>query len=96
MTNLPSPKHPLPSLTQKRLLLALFTPQARYGSRWTAYPLGSGYLGGFLPFSARYIVARTGDPFWRLWYTWLVVLVALIVALWGLPSGKPRDFADDA
>jgi len=24
------------------------------------------------------------------------VLMAFLVALWGLPNGKPRDFADDA
>ena len=25
----------------------------------------------------------------------LLLVVALLVALWGLPSGPPRDFADD-
>jgi hypothetical protein len=29
-----------------------------------------------------------------LWYTWVVVAMALLVALWGLKGGAPRDFED--
>jgi len=60
------------------------------------YHIGTGYFGGFLPFIASYIVARTGDPYSGLWYTWAVVLMALVVAMWGLKGGLPRDYADDA
>jgi len=42
------------------------------------------YFGGFLPFISQYIVAKTGDPYAGLWYTWAVVLMALLVSLWGL------------
>ena len=78
------------------LLAEMFPPKVRYSSMSIPYHIGTGYFGGFLPFIASYIVARTGDPFSGLWYTWVIVLIALIVAMWGLPSGKPRDFADDA
>jgi len=78
------------------LLAEMFPPKVRYSSMSIPYHIGTGYFGGFLPFIASYIVARTGDPLSGLWYTWVVVLLALIVAMWGLPSGKPRDFADDA
>ena len=78
------------------LLAEMFPPRVRYSSMSIPYHIGTGYFGGFLPFIASYIVARTGDPFSGLWYTWVVVAVALVVAIWGLPSGKPRDFADDA
>ena len=50
----------------------------------------------FLPLIAGLIVALTGDPYAGLWYAWIIVAVAFLVALWGLPSGPPRDFADDA
>lgn len=75
------------------LLAEMFPPKVRYSSMSIPYHIGTGYFGGFLPFIASYIVARTGDPYSGLWYTWVVVLVAMIVAWWGLPNGKPKDFA---
>ena len=78
------------------LLAEMFPPKVRYSSMSIPYHIGTGYFGGFLPFIAAYIVARSGDPYAGLWYTWGVVLVAFVVALWGLPGGKPTDFADDA
>ena len=78
------------------LLAEMFPPRVRYSSMSIPYHIGTGYFGGFLPFIAGYIVARTGDPYSGLWYTWVVVLMAMLVAWWGLPDGKPRDFADDA
>lgn len=78
------------------LLAEMFPPKVRYSSMSIPYHIGTGYFGGFLPFIASYIVAKTGDPYSGLWYTWGVVLIAFLVSLWGLPSGKPRDFAPDA
>jgi hypothetical protein len=78
------------------LLAEMFPPKVRYSSMSIPYHIGTGYFGGFLPFIASYIVARTGDPYSGLWYTWVVVLIALLVSWWGLPDGKPSDFADDA
>jgi MFS family permease len=77
------------------LLAEMFPPKVRYSSMSIPYHIGTGYFGGFLPFIASYIVARTGDPYSGLWYTWVVVLMALVVSWWGLPDGKPSDFADD-
>jgi MFS family permease len=77
------------------LLAEMFPPKVRYTSMSIPYHIGAGYLGGFLPFIATLIVAKTGNPYSGLWYTWVVVLIALLVAWWGLPSGKPRDFGDD-
>ena len=78
------------------LLAEMFPPRVRYSSMSIPYHIGTGYFGGFLPFIASYIVARTGDPYSGLWYTWAVVLMALGVAMWGLKGGLPRDYADDA
>ncbi|CAM4169988.1 Major facilitator superfamily (MFS) profile domain-containing protein [Novosphingobium lubricantis] len=77
------------------LLSEMFPPRIRYSSMSIPYHLGTGYFGGFLPLISSYIVARTGDPYAGLWYTWVVVLVALIVGAWGLKGGLPTDFTDD-
>ncbi len=77
------------------LLAEMFPPQIRYSSMSIPYHIGAGYLGGFLPLIAGYIVATTGNVYSGLWYTWVVVAFGLLVALWGLPAGPPRDFAPD-
>jgi MFS family permease len=78
------------------LLSEMFPPRIRYSSMSIPYHIGTGYFGGFLPLIASYIVAKTGNPYGGLWYTWAVVAVAFLVAAWGLKGGPPRDFADDA
>ena len=77
------------------LLSEMFPPRVRYSSMSIPYHFGAGYFGGFLPLIAGYIIARTGDPYAGLWYTMAIVLLALVVAMWGLPSGKPQEFSDD-
>ncbi len=65
------------------LLSEMFPPAIRYSSLSIPYHLGTGYFGGFLPFISQYIVAKTGDPYAGLWYTWGVTLLALVVtAVW--------------
>lgn len=77
------------------LLAEMFPPRIRYSSMSIPYHLGTGYFGGFLPLISSFIVAKTGNPYAGLWYTWVVVAVAFVVAMWGLKSGLPRDFTDD-
>lgn len=77
------------------LLSEMFPPRIRYSSMSIPYHIGAGYLGGFLPLIAGVIVARTGDIYSGLWYTWGVVAFGLLVAWWGIPGGPPRDFADE-
>ena len=77
------------------LLTEMFPPQIRYSSMSIPYHIGAGYLGGFLPLIASYINARTGDSYAGLWYTWAIVAFGLVVAIWGLKGGPPRDFGDD-
>ena len=76
------------------LLSEMFPPRIRYSSMSIPYHIGAGYLGGFLPLIASYIVATTGNAYSGLWYTWVVVAFGVVIAWWGLPSGPPRDFAD--
>ncbi len=75
-------------------LCEMFPPRIRYSSMSIPYHIGAGYFGGFLPLIAGYIVARTGDIYAGLWYTWVLLVVALVVAWWGLPNGPPQDFTD--
>jgi hypothetical protein len=73
----------------------MFPPRIRYSSMSIPYHLGAGYFGGFLPLIAAYIVAKTGDAYSGLWYTWVFTAIALVVAWWGLPDGPPRDFVEE-
>lgn len=77
-------------------LTEMFPAKIRYSSMSIPYHIGAGYLGGFLPLIASYINARTGDPYSGLWYTWVIVALGLVIAIWGLSGGPPRDFEDNA
>ena len=76
------------------LLTEMFPPRIRYSSMSIPYHIGAGYFGGFLPLIASYIVAKTGNAYAGLWYTWIFVAIALAVGAWGLQAGPPRDFED--
>lgn len=77
------------------LLTEMFPAKIRYSSMSIPYHFGAGYFGGFLPFIALFIVASTGDLYAGLWYTWGFVLLATLVAWWGLAGGPPKDFEED-
>jgi MFS family permease len=77
------------------LLSEMFPARIRYSSMSIPYHIGTGYFGGFLPLISGYIVARTGDIFAGLWYTWVLLVVALAVGWWGLPSGPPPANLND-
>ncbi|MCC2601006.1 MFS transporter [Sphingopyxis yananensis] len=62
------------------LLSEYFPPHVRYSSLSLPYHLGTGYFGGFLPLIATFIVAKSGNAFAGLWYTWVVVLVAFLIS----------------
>ncbi len=75
------------------LLSEYFPARIRYSSLSIPYHIGTGYFGGFLPLVSQYIVARTGDPYAGLWYTIVVVALALVTCLVALPEtkGRPLD-----
>nr|WP_295663565.1 MFS transporter [Polymorphobacter sp.] len=73
------------------VLVELFPARIRYTSLSIPYHIGTGYFGGFLPLISQFIIARTGDPFGGLWYTFAVVAVAFVVTLFALPETKDRD-----
>ncbi len=73
------------------LLSEMFPPRIRYSSMSIPYHIGCGYFGGFLPFISQYIIARTGNPYAGLWYTWGIVAMALVVTLFWLKEPRPGD-----
>jgi MFS family permease len=77
------------------LLAEMFPPSIRYSSMSIPYHIGTGYFGGFLPVIATYIVSRTGDPYSGLWYTWGVVLMALVVSYFWMPETAGRRMDAD-
>jgi MFS family permease len=76
------------------LLSELFPARIRYSSMSIPYHIGTGYFGGFLPFVSQYIVAKTGNPYAGLWYTWAVVAMALVVTLAWLRKGDLQHLGD--
>lgn len=66
------------------LLAEMFPPHVRYSSLSIPYHLGTGYFGGFLPLIASFIIAKTGNAYAGLWYTWGVVAMAFLVTLFML------------
>ncbi|WP_339824382.1 MFS transporter [uncultured Parasphingorhabdus sp.] len=77
------------------LLSEMFPAKIRYSSMSIPYHIGAGYLGGFLPLIAGYIVARSGDIYAGLWYTWVIVAFGVVVAWWGIPN-DPEAALDEA
>ncbi len=73
------------------ILVELFPARIRYTSMSIPYHIGTGYFGGFLPFISQFIIARSGNPFGGLWYTFVVVAIAFVVAIVALPETKDRD-----
>ena len=73
------------------LLSELFPARIRYSSMSIPYHIGTGYFGGFLPFVSQYIIAKTGDPYSGLWYTWAVVAMATLVTLLFLRRGDTQE-----
>jgi MFS family permease len=78
------------------MLSELFPARIRYSSMSIPYHIGTGYFGGFLPLVSQYIVARTGDPYSGLWYTFAVVAIALLVSLFGLRETVGTPLHGDA
>jgi MFS family permease len=67
-------------------LVELFPAHLRYTSLSTAYHVGNGWLGGFLPTVAFALVAFTGNIYSGLWYPVVIAAMTLIVGTWALPE----------
>ena len=77
------------------ILVEMFPARIRYTSMSIPYHIGTGYFGGFLPYISQYIVARTGDSYAGLWYTFAVVAMAFTVSLIWLEDNTGADLDGD-
>ena len=72
-------------------LVELFPTRIRYTALSLPYHIGTGWVGGFVPFTAFAIVAAVGDIYAGLWYPFAFTLISVVVALFLLPETKHRS-----
>jgi MFS family permease len=72
-------------------LVELFPTRIRYTAMSLPYHIGTGWVGGFVPFTAFAIVAAVGNIYSGLWYPFAFTLVSVVVTLFLLPETKDRS-----
>jgi predicted MFS family arabinose efflux permease len=72
-------------------LVELFPTRIRYTAMSLPYNIGTGWVGGFVPFVAFAIVAGRGDMYSGLWYPIVGGIFSALVALFLLPETRGRD-----
>jgi MFS family permease len=72
-------------------LVELFPTRVRYTAMSLPYHIGTGWVGGFVPFTAFAIVTTVGDLYSGLWYPLAFTVISVVVCLFFLPetNGKP-------
>ncbi|MGB3721537.1 MAG: MFS transporter [Pacificimonas sp.] len=75
------------------ILVELFPARIRYTSMSIPYHIGTGVFGGLLPFVSQLIVVQTGAVFAGLWYTFVIVSVALVTTMFFLPETAGKDIS---
>ena len=75
-------------------LVELFPTRIRYTAMSLPYHVGTGWIGGFVPFSAFAIVTAVGDIYAGLWYPLAFTAVSVASCLLLLPEtrGRPLHF----
>ena len=79
---------------QASTLVELFPTRVRYTALSLPYHVGTGWVGGFVPFSAFAIVAATGDIYAGLWYPFVFTLISVVCTLFLLPETRGRSLDD--
>jgi hypothetical protein len=74
-------------------LVELFPTRIRYTAMSLPYHIGTGWIGGFVPFTAFAIVAAVGDIYSGLWYPFAFTLLSVVTCIFLLPEtrGRPLD-----
>ena len=72
-------------------LVELFPTRIRYTAMSLPYNIGTGWVGGFVPFIAFSMVVANGDAYFGLWYPVLGAALSFVVALLFLPETRGRD-----
>lgn len=72
-------------------LVELFPTRIRYTALSLPYNIGTGWVGGFLPFVAFAMVAANGNMYFGLWYPVAASALSAVVCLFLLPETRGRD-----
>jgi MFS family permease len=74
-------------------LVELFPTRVRYTALSLPYHIGTGWVGGFVPFFAFAIVTAVGNIYAGLWYPVAFTLISVLTTLFLLPEtkGRPLD-----
>jgi hypothetical protein len=74
-------------------LVELFPTRIRYTAMSLPYHIGTGWVGGFVPFTAFAIVAAVGNIYSGLWYPFAFTALSVVTCLLLLPEtrGRPLD-----
>ena len=76
---------------QASALVELFPTKVRYTALSLPYHVGTGWVGGFLPFTAFAIVAATGNIYSGLWYPVIFTAISVVVTLFLWPETRGRS-----
>jgi predicted MFS family arabinose efflux permease len=76
---------------QASALVELFPTRVRYTALSLPYHVGTGWVGGFVPFTAFAIVTATGDIYAGLWYPFVFTLISVVATLFLWPETRGRD-----
>jgi MFS family permease len=71
-------------------LVELFPTRVRYTAMSLPYHIGTGWIGGFVPFSAFAIVAAVGDIYAGLWFPVAFTALSVVCCILFLPETKGR------
>ena len=72
-------------------LVELFPTRIRYSAMSLPYHIGTGWIGGFVPFTAFAIVAATGDIYSGLWYPFAFTALSVVTCFFLLPETNGRS-----
>jgi MFS family permease len=72
-------------------LVELFPTRVRYTALSLPYHIGTGWVGGFVPFFAFAIVTAVGNIYAGLWYPVVFTLISVLTTLFLLPETKDRS-----
>ncbi len=72
-------------------LVELFPTRIRYTAMSLPYNIGTGWVGGFVPFVSFAMVVAKGDIYFGLWYPVLATVLSFLVTLFLLPETRGRD-----
>ncbi len=77
-------------------LVELFPTRIRYTAMSLPYHIGTGWVGGFVPFTAFAIVASVGNIYSGLWYPFAFTAISVITCLLFLPETRKRSLHQDS